>query len=142
MPENERLLNLFGDAVSELLMFQEQHFIALVGGEPDAERYELLIHMAGEKRQAAKYALCRPSKSMVAKGVPRNALVELGAMRARRNAERPERRKQSDRVGTSDADSWIWTPSQFVISQERRVQCPSACHSVSARSAEASMYWA
>jgi hypothetical protein len=95
-PENERLLNLFGDAVSELLMFQEQHFIALVGGEPDAERYELLIHMAGEKRQAAKYAYVGHIEEHGCERRAQDALVELGAMRARRNAERPERRKQSD----------------------------------------------
>src|SRR3954447_24382803 len=55
-PENERLLHVFAEAVDELLMFQEQHFHALVNGETDSERYEVLIHLANEKRQAAKYA--------------------------------------------------------------------------------------
>src|SRR5207253_330215 len=57
--ESERLLNAYGTAVQELFMFQEQHFAALVDGDEDPTRYELLIHMAGEKRQAAKYAYLR-----------------------------------------------------------------------------------
>src|SRR5438105_15892440 len=57
--ESELLLNAYGTAVQELFMFQEQHFAALVDGDEDATRYELLIHMAGEKRQAAKYAYLR-----------------------------------------------------------------------------------
>jgi len=56
MPENEQLLHAFAEVVSELLMFQEQQFIALVSGEPEADHYELLIQAAGEKRQAAKAA--------------------------------------------------------------------------------------
>src|SRR5437660_11616364 len=93
-PENERLLNAFAEAVSELLIFQEQHFIALVNGDPDAERYELLIHMAGEKRQAVKYAYLSHIEEHGCERRVQHTLLELDAQRARRNAKRPERRKR------------------------------------------------
>jgi hypothetical protein len=51
----KRLRNLFGEAVTELMLFHEQQFLALMNGDAELERYEILIHMASEKRQAAKY---------------------------------------------------------------------------------------
>ena len=54
-PENQRLLNLFGEAVQELMLLNEQQFIAIVNGDPDSSRFDLLIHMATEKKQQAKY---------------------------------------------------------------------------------------
>ena len=54
--ENERLLTALGESVRELVKFYEQHFLGLSAGEQDAERFELLIHVAREKRKAAKYA--------------------------------------------------------------------------------------
>jgi hypothetical protein len=54
-PENHRLLNLFGEAVQELVRLNEQQFIAIVNGDPDSSRFDLLIHMATEKKQQAKY---------------------------------------------------------------------------------------
>ena len=54
-PDNQRLLNLFGDAVEELMLLNEQQFIAIVNGDPDSSRFDLLIHMATEKKQQAKY---------------------------------------------------------------------------------------
>jgi len=49
-------LDGFGIAVHELLSLHEQQFAAIVNGESDSERFDLLIHMANEKKQAAKYA--------------------------------------------------------------------------------------
>src|SRR5436189_5086880 len=95
-PENERLLNAFGEAVQELVLFQEQHFIALVSGDDSAERYELLIHMAGEKRQAAKYAYLHHLEEHGCEIVAQDALAEQIARRALKKAERGERRKSND----------------------------------------------
>jgi hypothetical protein len=95
-PDNERLLNAFGEAVRELLIFQEQHFVALVNGEADPERYELLIHLASEKRQAAKYAYITHLEEHGCERTAASALVEQVAMRSRNDARKPERRKVDD----------------------------------------------
>jgi len=34
----------------------EQQFLAIVAGDLDSNRFDLLIHMANEKKQQAKYA--------------------------------------------------------------------------------------
>ena len=94
--ENERLLDVFAEAVHELVIFQEQHFIALVNSDPDAERYELLIYMAGEKRQAAKYTYLNHLEEHGCERRAQDTLFEIDAMRTRRNAERSERRKLND----------------------------------------------
>jgi hypothetical protein len=54
--EHNRLLDGFGEAVQELLKLHEQQFLAIVGGDTEAHRFDLLIHMANEKKQVAKYA--------------------------------------------------------------------------------------
>jgi hypothetical protein len=53
--EGRRLLDLFGAAVQELVVLHERQFLAVVEGDPDANRFDLLIHEANEKKQAAKY---------------------------------------------------------------------------------------
>ena len=95
-PENERLLNLFGDAVDELLMLQEQQFIALINGYPDVERFEILILAAREQRQAAKHAYLSHLEEHGCEVRAQDALAELGSMRARRSIERAERRKRNE----------------------------------------------
>jgi hypothetical protein len=54
--ENARLLDAFGRAVQELMRLHEQQFQAIVAGDSTANRFDLLIHEAGEKKQHAKYA--------------------------------------------------------------------------------------
>jgi hypothetical protein len=54
--ESRRLLDVFGDAVHELVMLHEQQFLAIVAGDTECSRFDLLIHMANEKKQEAKYA--------------------------------------------------------------------------------------
>ena len=54
--ESRRLLDAFGDAVQDLVLLHEQQFLAIVDGDPDPHRFDLLVHMATEKKQAAKYA--------------------------------------------------------------------------------------
>src|SRR3954447_21515317 len=95
-PENERLLHVFAEAVDELLMFQEQHFQALVNGETDSERYEVLIHLANEKRQAAKYAYLMHLEAHGCERTAASALVEQAAKRSSKLASFPERRKVAD----------------------------------------------
>ena len=55
-PDQRRLLDAFGEAVQELLLLHEQQFLAVIAGEPDSHRFDVLIHMANEKKQQAKYA--------------------------------------------------------------------------------------
>ena len=53
--EKQRLLDAFGEAVQELLSFIEQQFLAVTANDPDFNRFDLLIHMAVERKQRAKY---------------------------------------------------------------------------------------
>jgi hypothetical protein len=50
------LLHEFGQAVQAVLRLHEQQFTAIVEGDSDAGRFDLLIHDALEKKQDAKYA--------------------------------------------------------------------------------------
>ena len=54
--EQRRLLDAFGEAVQELLLLHEQQFLVIVAGDLDSHRFDLLIHMANEKKQKTKYA--------------------------------------------------------------------------------------
>ena len=54
--EQRGLLDAFGEAVQELLLLHEQQFLAIVAGDLDSHRFDLLIHMANEKKQKMKYA--------------------------------------------------------------------------------------
>jgi hypothetical protein len=54
--ESRRLLDVFGEAVQELLLLHEQQFQATVAGDQYSDRFDLLIHMANEKKHEAKYA--------------------------------------------------------------------------------------
>ena len=54
--EHNRLLDEFGDAVEEVLELHQQQYRAIVDGESECQRFDLLIHMANEKKQTAKYA--------------------------------------------------------------------------------------
>jgi hypothetical protein len=54
--EQRRLLDMFGEAVQELLLLHEQQFLAIVAGDLESHRFDLLIHMANERKQEAKYA--------------------------------------------------------------------------------------
>jgi chemotaxis family two-component system response regulator Rcp1 len=60
---HERLLNAFGAAVHELLQLHEQQFRAIVEGDTECNRFDLLIHMANEQKQSAKYAYLRHVES-------------------------------------------------------------------------------
>ena len=57
--EHNRLLDDFGVAVQDVLELHEQQFLAIVGGEDDFCRFDVLIHMANERKLAAKYAYLR-----------------------------------------------------------------------------------
>lgn len=51
-----QLLNKFGEAVRALVLLHEQQFHAIMDGDPDAGRFDVLIHHANEVKQNAKYA--------------------------------------------------------------------------------------
>ena len=61
--ESRRLLDSFGDAVQDVLMLHEQQFLAIVDGDLECHRFDLLIHMANEKKQKAKYTYMRHLES-------------------------------------------------------------------------------
>lgn len=61
--EHRRLLDEFGAAVHELLKLHEDQFRAVIQGDNDSSRFDLLIHMANEKKQLAKYAYLRHMES-------------------------------------------------------------------------------
>ena len=54
--ESRGLLDAFGEAVHEVLALHEQQFVATVNGDSDSDRFDILIHMANERKQEAKYA--------------------------------------------------------------------------------------
>lgn len=61
--EHRRLMDDFAAAVKELLDLHGQQFQAIVQGDPECNRFDLLIHMANEKKQEAKYAYLRHVES-------------------------------------------------------------------------------
>jgi hypothetical protein len=57
--EHNSLLADFGTAVRDLPALHEQQFRAIVEGDSESSRFDLLIHMANEKKQLAKHAYLR-----------------------------------------------------------------------------------
>ncbi len=57
--EGKRLLDLFGAAVQEVVLLHEHQFLAVVAGDANAHRFDILIHDANEKKQNAKYVYLR-----------------------------------------------------------------------------------
>ena len=57
--EYRRLLDEFGIAVRELIELHEQQFRAIIEDDTECHRFDVLIHMANEKKQQAKYACMR-----------------------------------------------------------------------------------
>jgi hypothetical protein len=50
------LLFEFGEAVRQVVLLHEQQFRAIMDGDSDAGRFDVLIHDANEGKQNAKYA--------------------------------------------------------------------------------------
>jgi CheY-like chemotaxis protein len=61
--ESRRLLDSFGNTVQELLHLHDEQFRAILNNDQDCNRFDLLIHMANEKKQLAKYAYLRHLES-------------------------------------------------------------------------------
>lgn len=57
--EQRDFLEEFSLAIGEVLTLNEQQFRAIVEGDTDFNRFDLLIHMANEKKQKAKYDYLR-----------------------------------------------------------------------------------
>jgi len=51
-----QLLDAFGEAVHRVVVLHDQQFLAIVGGDSDANRFDILIHDALECKQSTKYA--------------------------------------------------------------------------------------
>jgi hypothetical protein len=54
--EKRRLLEEFTEAVHEMMTLQQQQVTATLSGDSDFSRFDLLLHLAAEKKQQAKYA--------------------------------------------------------------------------------------
>jgi hypothetical protein len=61
--ESRSLLDAFAEAVQELLLLHEQQFQAIVGADMESDRFDILIHMANERKHEAKYAYLRHLES-------------------------------------------------------------------------------
>ena len=57
--EQRRLMETFAAAVKELLALHQQQFDAARNGDPECNRFDLLIHIASERKQQAKYEYLR-----------------------------------------------------------------------------------
>lgn len=55
----QHLLDQFAGSVKAVLQLLEKQFDAVVSGDPAANRFDLLIHEANERKQDAKYAYLR-----------------------------------------------------------------------------------
>ena len=53
--ERYRLLDAFVDAVHELNRLHDQQIKAVIGGDRDFARFDPLIYLAQERKEAAKY---------------------------------------------------------------------------------------
>jgi hypothetical protein len=49
------LLDVFGESARDLVQLHELQFQAIVDGDPECSRFDVLIHMANERKMAAKY---------------------------------------------------------------------------------------
>lgn len=61
--EHDRLLRELGVAVRELLKLHEQQLQAIFDGDSESSRFDMLISMANEKKDRAKYAYLCYAKS-------------------------------------------------------------------------------
>jgi hypothetical protein len=55
--ERLHLVQAFVDAVRELGQWQSEQVQAIIGGDPDFGRFDILIHMAAERKEQCKYAV-------------------------------------------------------------------------------------
>jgi hypothetical protein len=54
--EKKRLLDQFLNSIREITVLQTQQARALIEGDPDFSRFDVVLHVAHEKKDAAKYA--------------------------------------------------------------------------------------
>ena len=57
--EHNHLLDEFGLTIQALIQLHEHQFRAIMDGDTESQRFDVLIHMASEKKQLAKYAYLR-----------------------------------------------------------------------------------
>jgi len=54
--EKNQLAREFAAAIHELIEIQNQQTRAVIDGDPDFARFDILVHMALERKEQAKYA--------------------------------------------------------------------------------------
>ena len=52
----QELLEALTEAIHQLVMLHEEQFQSLIGGDLDSSRFDILIHLANERKNDAKYA--------------------------------------------------------------------------------------
>jgi hypothetical protein len=57
--ERKRLLETFLAAIQEVVALNDQQTRAVIEGDPDFARFDLLMGMAARQKNAAKYALLK-----------------------------------------------------------------------------------
>ena len=57
--EHNCLLEDYGASVREVLCLHEEQWLAIISGDDDCCRFDILIHVANERKQSAKYAYLR-----------------------------------------------------------------------------------
>lgn len=55
--ERVRHMEEFLEAIRELTQLQDEQAKSVIEGDPDFSRFDLLIHMANQRKDRAKYAL-------------------------------------------------------------------------------------
>jgi len=53
--EARELLDAFGSSIQDLVKLHEEQFQAVIAGDSDSARFDDLIHMANQRKLAAKY---------------------------------------------------------------------------------------
>jgi hypothetical protein len=59
----QRLIDAFIQAVREMNVIENQQVEAVIDGDPDFSRFDLLLHFAQEKKDTAKYACIAHAES-------------------------------------------------------------------------------
>jgi hypothetical protein len=54
--ERQRLLEAFTQAMAEVTLIQQQQMAALIAGDEDFSRFDILLHIAQSRKDQAKYA--------------------------------------------------------------------------------------
>jgi hypothetical protein len=55
--DKQRLLNLYLEVIRELVSLHDEQTKSVIGGDDDFTRFDVLIHVANQKKEQCKYTL-------------------------------------------------------------------------------------